>query len=372
MGGKDLWKYCTQEQVRAALRSLRLLDGVRIQEENYFSCLYAVSNHPEQHYHPASVPKKGGGVRRLLVPDPLLCRIQKNILRHVLAELPISEYAAAYKPGTSIVENAKPHVGAKELLKLDIRHFFDSITFFQVYGQAFPSTCYPPAIRTMLANLCCCRDLLPQGAPTSPAVSNLVMKPFDEYMGNWCQERGIGYTRYCDDMAFSGEFDRREVQNKVRSFLAAYGFELNEQKTRVQKAHQRQTVTGIVVNEKPQVSRAYRRKLRAEVHYCSKYGVESHLQRRREGQAPENGRLMEAGKPEEMLPQETGKPEKMPSQEADSSASGCSEEMDVDCVHFLQQLLGKINYVLQVNPEDTEFCRAKEIVKEMLAERASL
>lgn len=337
MGGKDLWKYCTQEQVRTALRSLRLLDGVRIREENYFSCLYAVSNHPERHYHPASVPKKGGGVRRLLVPDPLLCRIQKNILRHVLAEFPISEYAAAYKPGTSIVENAEPHVGAKELLKLDIRHFFDSITFFQVYGQAFPSTCYPPAIRTMLANLCCCRDSLPQGAPTSPAVSNLVMKPFDEYMGNWCQERGIGYTRYCDDMTFSGEFDRREVQNKVRGFLAAYGFELNEQKTRVQKAHQRQTVTGIVVNEKPQVSRAYRRKLRAEIHYCSKYGVESHLQRSREGQAPEKERLMEA-----------------------------------DCVHFLQQLLGKINYVLQVNPEDTEFCRAKEIVKEMLAERASL
>ena len=83
MGGKDLWKYCTAEQVRITLRSLHLLDGVHMEEEKYFSCLYAVSNHPELHYRQASVPKKGGGVRNLLVPDYLLCRIQKNILHGI-------------------------------------------------------------------------------------------------------------------------------------------------------------------------------------------------------------------------------------------------------------------------------------------------
>ena len=336
MGGKDLWKYCTAEQVRITLRSLHLLDGVHMEEEKYFSCLYAVSNHPELHYRQASVPKKGGGVRNLLVPDHLLCRIQKNILRHVLADFPISDYAMAYKTGTAIVENAKPHAGMKEILKLDIRNFFDSITYFQVYRNAFPAVYYPPPIRTMLASLCCCRDSLPQGAPTSPAVSNLVMKPFDEYLGAWCEERGIRYTRYCDDLTFSGKFDRREVQNKVRGFLAAYGFELNEKKTRLQKAHQRQTVTGIVVNEKPQASREYRRRLRAEVYYCSKFGVESHLQRYG-GEGPQK----------EAVPREAGEA----------------------CVRYLQKLQGKINYVLQVNPEDPEFCRAKELVKEMLEAR---
>ena len=336
MKGKDLWKYCTSEQVHAVLRSLHLLDGVRVEEEKYFSCLYAVSNHPERHYHPASVPKRGGGTRKLLVPDHLLCRIQKNILRHVLADFPVSDYAAAYKPGTAVTENAKPHVGAKEILKLDIRNFFDSITYFQVYRNAFPAVYYPPPIRTMLANLCCCRDSLPQGAPTSPAISNLVMRPFDEYMGAWCQERGIRYTRYCDDMTFSGKFDRREVKNKAQGFLAAYGFELNETKTRLQKAHQRQTVTGIVVNEKPQVSREYRRKLRAEVYYCGKFGVESHLQRCR----------------------------------GEEGTKEISREMEGACVRYLRQLLGKINYVLQVNPEDAEFCRAKELAREMLAARS--
>lgn len=334
MKEKDLWKYCTSGQIQAALRSLHLLDGVQIAEEKYFSCLYAVSNHPEEHYHPAAVPKKSGGVRKLMVPDDLLRRIQRNILHHVLAELPVSEYAKAYRPQSAIVENAKPHVGAKAILKLDVRNFFDSITFFQVYRSAFPSMYYPPAIRTLLTNLCCLRDSLPQGAPTSPAVSNLVMKPFDEYMGNWCRERGIRYTRYCDDLTFSGDFDRREVKNKVRGFLAAYGFELNENKTRLQKEHQRQMVTGIVVNEKPQVSLAYRKKLRAEVYYCSKYGAESHLQR-------------------------SGEWEKWKKR---------YQESDVICARYLQQLLGKVNYVLQVNPEDAKFSQAKKLVKAMQKE----
>lgn len=334
MAEKDLWKYCTSAQVQATLRSLHLLDGVRIEEEKYFSCLYAVSNHPEEHYHPAAIPKKGGGVRKLMVPDSLLCRIQKNILHHVLEEFPVSEHAKAYRPRSAIVENAKPHVGAKEILKLDIRNFFDSITFFQVYRSAFPAIYYPPAVRTLLTNLCCCRDSLPQGAPTSPAVSNLVMKPFDEYMGNWCEERGIRYTRYCDDLTFSGDFDRQEVKKKVRGFLAAYGFALNEKKTRVQKEHQRQMVTGIVVNEKPQVGRAYRKKLRAEIYYCGKYGVESHLQRSGEW---ENWKKR-------------------------------YQESDVICMRYLQHLLGKVHYVLQVNPGDAEFCQAKELVKEMQKE----
>lgn len=335
MKEKDLWKYCTSEQVRSTLLSFHLLDGVPIEEEKYFSCLYAVSNHPERHYHPAAIPKRSGGARKLLIPDALLCRIQKNILRHVLAELPVSSYAKAYRPRSAVVENAKPHVGAKEILKLDIRNFFDSITFFQVYRSAFPAVYYPPAIRTLLTNLCCCKDALPQGAPTSPAVSNLVMKPFDDYMGSWCEKREVRYTRYCDDLTFSGEFDRQEVKNKVRGFLAAYGFELNEEKTRIQKKHQRQTVTGIVVNEKPQVSRTYRKKLRAEIYYCGKYGVESHLRRSGEW---ENWKKLH-------------------------------QNAETICVRYLQQLLGKVNFVLQVNPEDMEFCQAKNLVKEMLKEK---
>lgn len=331
MSEHDLWKYCTPKQVREMLRGFDLLRGVKIREEKYFSCLYAVSNHTEQHYRSVEIPKKGGGIRKLMAPDYLLGRIQKNILHHVLAELPVSAYAKAYQPHTSILDNARPHAGARQILKLDTKGFFDHISYFMVYRYAFPAVYYPPAVRTVLANLCCYRDMLPQGAPTSPAVSNLVMKPFDEYMGDWCRERQIQYTRYCDDMTFSGEFDSREVKNKVRGFLAAYGLELNEKKTRVMKNCQRQTVTGIVVNEKPQASRAYRRKLRSDVYYCRKYGVESHLQRRTETE--------------------------------EAASIQMNEGM---CMQYLQSLLGKINYVLQAEPEDMEFQQAKKVVQEMI------
>lgn len=327
MNGQGLWKHCTQEQINETLRSFRLLEGTPIEKEKELACLYAVSNHVESHYHPSVVKKKSGGVRHLMVPDGLLRTIQRNMVCHVLCEIPVSDCATAYRRKSSIVENARPHVGAEQILKLDIRHFFDNITFPLVYQYAFPAQYFPPQIRMMLTTLCCYKDYLPQGAPTSPAVSNLVMKSFDEYMKDWCKERQIQYTRYCDDMTFSGTFDEKIVRNKVKGYLLAMGFELNGKKTRVQKKQHRQTVTGIVVNEKPQVSREYRKKLRAEIYYCGKYGVESHLKR-----------------------------------------SGICQGSREECERYLQQLLGKINYVLQVNPEDTYFQEVREEVRKMQAD----
>ena len=325
----DLWKYCTAEQTWEMLRSFRLLENTSVREEKYLACLYAVSNHVEQHYHEAFIPKKSGGKRKLFVPDPLLKTIQRNIVKHVLAELPISSYATAYRKGSSLADNARPHVGKAQVLKLDMKDFFQNITFPLVYQYAFPATHYPPAVRKMLAALCCYKDCLPQGAPSSPAVSNLVMRPFDEYMGKWCGERQIQYTRYCDDMTFSGIFDKQEVKQKVKSFLYVLGFELNEKKTSVQKQCHRQTVTGVVVNEKLQVSRAYRKQLRSEIYYCQKYGVESHLQKLKE--------KME-GKGNLPIWLSGEKP---------------------DAEKYMQQLAGKINYVLQINPED-EYFRGKK------------
>lgn len=94
------------------------------------------------------------------------------------------------------------------------------------------------------------------------------MRPFDIYMDGWCRERGIAYTRYCDDMTFSGDFDAAALCSKVRSYLEAMGFTLNEKKTKLLTGDVRQSVTGIVVNDKLQVSREYRKKLRQEVYYC--------------------------------------------------------------------------------------------------------
>lgn len=326
----NLWKYCKTEQIKELLRSFRLLEYTSIEEENYFTCLYTVSNHVETHYHSVVIPKKRGGNRKLSVPDTLLSRIQKNIVSHVLAELPVSKYATAYRRKSSVLENANPHVGANQILKLDMKDFFQNITFSMVYQNAFPAIYYPPAVRMLLTTLCCYKDSLPQGAPSSPAVSNLVMRPFDEYIGTWCEERQIHYTRYCDDMTFSGTFDQKELKHKVKSFLYVLGLELNEKKTRVQKQCHRQTVTGIVVNEKAQVSREYRKQLRAEIYYCQKYGMESHLQKLKENMTEQDA---------------------VPSWIIDGKP---------DTERYVRQLLGKINYVLQINPEDEYFRRKRE------------
>lgn len=306
LAGQDFWKYCTTEEIGRTLRTFDLLKGLDVPEEAYLPCLYTVSNQIETHYHPAVISKKSGGRRKLLVPDALLRTIQRNLLHHVLEEFQISEFACAYKKGTSIVDNARPHVGAKLVLKLDIQDFFDQITWILVYQNAFPGTHFPPAIRKMLTEFCCVRDRLPQGAPTSPTVSNLVMRPFDVHMGEWCREREIRYTRYCDDLTFSGVFAPEEVIRKVRGFLQVYGFELNRKKTRVLGRGNAQSVTGIVVNEKAQVSRAYRRKLRQEVYLFDRYGIKTE-------EGPKN------------------------------------DEKE------RRRLLGKMRYVLSVNPEDVWF-----------------
>lgn len=306
MAGQDFWKYCTTEEIGRTLRTFDLLKGLDVPEEAYLPCLYTVSNQIETHYHPVVISKKSGGRRKLLVPDALLRTIQRNLLHHVLEEFQISEFACAYKKGTSIVDNARPHVGAKLVLKLDIQDFFNQITWILVYQNAFPGTHFPPAIRKMLTEFCCVRDRLPQGAPTSPTVSNLVMRPFDVHMGEWCREREIRYTRYCDDLTFSGVFAPEEVIRKVRGFLQVYGFELNRKKTRVLGRGNAQSVTGIVVNEKAQVSRAYRRKLRQEVYLFDRYGIKTE-------EGPKN------------------------------------DEKE------RRRLLGKMRYVLSVNPEDVWF-----------------
>lgn len=321
----DLWRYCTAEKWQEFLVSLDLLGGVPADRAAYLRCLYALSNHPEAHYRTLSVPKRGGGRRTLREPDALLKKVQKNILRHILDGAPVSEYACAYRKGMGVRQNAAIHLGQPMILKLDIHDFFGSITFPMVMRSAFPGTLFPPAAATMLTSLCCFRDVLPQGAPTSAAISNLVMEPFDRHMGAWCAARGIRYSRYCDDMTFSGAFDAGEVEAKVRAFLEAMGFSLNRKKTKLMTAGRRQTVTGLVVNEKLQVPREYQRALRQELYFCETYGVRSHMERK-------NGRV--------------------PSEE--------------EAARYLESLAGKVAYVASVDPESENARRMQEKIKNLI------
>ncbi len=146
-----------------------------------------------------------------------------------------------------------------------------------VKERVFEEKKYSEPIRILLSVLCVYSHTIPQGAPTSPTISNIIMRDFDEVVGEWCNERGISYSRYCDDMTFSGDFDEKEVVDFVRAELRKAGFFLNNKKTVCLHDGQRKEVTGIVVNEKLAVPANYKKKIRQELYYINKYGLESHL-----------------------------------------------------------------------------------------------
>ena len=277
--------------------------------------LYAVSNNLSKHYRKTKLPKKGGGFRNLSVPDEVLKSIQKRIAEVLLIHMPVSRYAKAYRFGSSTLRNAKHHIGKQVVLKLDILHFFDSIRYSTVKDKAFPENIFAEPLRILLTMLCYYKDALPQGAPSSPAITNIILYEFDEQIGQWCWERGIAYTRYCDDMTFSGDFDPAEVIRFIRLELKKMGFLLNEQKTKIQRPGRQQTVTGIVVNERLSIPTDYRRKLRQELYFCRKFGIREHLQK-------------------------------------------IGLEILEDT--YRMQLLGKVNYVLQVHPDDEEIKVARK------------
>ncbi len=239
--------------------------------------LYAVSNSIGKHYREVRLPKKDGSFRTLSVPDEVLKRIQRAIADVLLIHEPVSSYATAYRVAVGIERNALPHVGKPKVLKMDVARFFDSIRYSDVKEKVFPASRYSEQNRILLAMLCYYKDVLPQGAPSSPAITNVLLRDFDERVGAWCGERRIAYTRYCDDMTFSGDFDEKEVVAFVTDELKALGFTPNKRKTTVVTAGKRQTVTGLVVNEKVSLPVDYKRQIRMDVHYCERFGVESHL-----------------------------------------------------------------------------------------------
>lgn len=120
---------------------------------------------------------------------------------------------------------------------------------------------------------------LPQGTPTAAYISNIILRSFDEKIGNYCDNLNISYTRYSDDLTFSGDFNVQEIISLVKDELRKYHFQLNYDKIKVIRNNNRQIVTGIVVNKKLSIKREYKKKIRQEIYYINKYGIDSHLKK---------------------------------------------------------------------------------------------
>jgi RNA-directed DNA polymerase len=221
-------------------------------------------------YHVYRIAKRSGGRREIAAPDDNLKALQRRILRRVLARLRVHPAVRGFQRGHSIVTNAREHCGRAVVVRLDIRDFFPSTAAKRVQAY-FRAIGWDRNAARVLAELTTYRDALPQGAPTSPRLANLVNYALDSSLDTLARKHGGTYTRYADDLIFSfAEDNRGNVHSVVRStafLVREYGYQLHMgRKLRIRRQHQRQEVTGLVVNARVNLPRRTRRLLRAVEH----------------------------------------------------------------------------------------------------------
>lgn len=241
-------------------------------------------------YSRFTIPKRRGGVRTIEAPDDKLKVLQRLILRRLLNPLPLPEAATGFVSGRSIVDNARPHTEMAVVINLDLADFFPSITAARI-ETTWRALGWGAEAATVLTRMCTNENHLPQGAPTSPALSNLVCRHLDARLAALAEKREGAYTRYADDITISlpgfGRNKRlrphrsgqvrarpakrivvgRQLLTHVKAIIEAEGFKIQmKKKVRVQRAHQRQTATGLVVNQTVNLPRETRRLIRAMQH----------------------------------------------------------------------------------------------------------
>jgi hypothetical protein len=236
------------------------------------------------------VPKRSGGTRTISAPDPQLKTLQRLILRRVLGGLAAHPAACGFEAGQSIVTNALPHVGKSVIVKLDVKDFFGSTTAARV--EAYLRLIgWDAESAALLVRLCTYNGSLPQGAPTSPRLSNLVNFRLDSRLAGAAESIGCAYTRYADDLTFSHNDDQwegtQDGNRKIprpavspgrindiiwmaKKILSDEGYRIHtRKKLQIRRRHQRQQVTGLVVNAAPALPRPTRRWLRAVEHHVA-------------------------------------------------------------------------------------------------------
>jgi retron-type reverse transcriptase len=225
-----------------------------------------------------------GKVREIAEPKPELKKKQRQILHWLCARgIGASKYAHGFVRGKSTVTAAKLHTGKNVILKMDIKDFFPSISKQRVLHTLMKEG-IEKEIAENIAETCTLNNYLPQGAPTSPFLSNLVAKSLDYRLAGLCRSWAptfkIYYTRYADDLIFSSNL--RKLNHMIPAIMRIVeqeGFKVNHAKTRVLRNSNRQKVLGLVVNDKVNVKRDYWRNLRAEMHQLK-------LKARNEGKLP--------------------------------------------------------------------------------------
>lgn len=260
----------------------------------------------EYYYRYYEISKKSGGFRAIAEPLPSLKEIQRWILENILDNVKINAAAKAFRKNVFINDNARFHRGQEYVLTVDVKDFFPSISPKRIF-KVFERIGYSKNVCSILTDLCCLKGGLPQGAPTSPSLSNSVCRYIDAQLLAFAKKNGLRYTRYADDITVSGDKVGADTIFYLYRILKKHGFTPNEAKTRLQRKHQRQQVTGIIVNEKMQAPRELRREIRQHAFFVKKYGFDDH-----------------------------------------------AAWLEIDKAHYKEHLLGKAGFVISVNKNDRD------------------
>lgn len=246
--------------------------------------LYKLSD--EEKYIEFKIKKRTKGTRTIIAPNSGIKFIQKNLSNVLLEIYPNKKCVHGYVKKKGIKTNAIAHVNKKTLINIDLKDFFPSINFGRVMGlfKSYPFN-FSDTIAVTIAQICCYKGFLPQGAPTSPIISNLICRRLDNELIDLSIKGRFIYTRYADDITFStnilpipaelGEIKeyKLSLSTEIKRIIKENGFGINQSKTRYATRYNRQEVTGLVVNQFPNVKRNYVRHVRAMLHSWEKYGI---------------------------------------------------------------------------------------------------
>ncbi|MCB1054473.1 MAG: RNA-directed DNA polymerase [Acidobacteria bacterium] len=226
----------------------------------------AIQRSPERYYRIFKIPK-GKSSRQIEAPRVALKVIQKWFGSHLAAACPLDDCVYGFVPGRSAPLAAKQHCGASWVYSLDIRDFFPSVSSGMV-SEALRLKGYPDHAASLMAKLCCYEGRLAQGSPASPALSNLVFAPVDQLLAEIARANACTYTRYADDITFSGRTEvPARLQEEVRKALQEGGWQIAGHKEHLARAPRRLKVHGLLVNGRfPRLTKGYRNRLRALEH----------------------------------------------------------------------------------------------------------
>ena len=303
----------------------------------YVHNVYSIANDTSKHYKRTFIPKRNGKKREINEPDKDLKFIQKVLSTRFFNKFYNARRlscAHGFIDGRSIRSNANSHLKHNFLLKLDIKDFFPSIKENLVFERCFGKDLYPESVKVLITKLVTLNGALPQGAPTSPIISNIVMSDFDMAMMKYANEHHLSYTRYADDIAISSNerFDHKEVISFVKTNL----FEINHMKLNMKKIvfvgnGSKKEICGVLVNEKLQVSKEYRDSIRQEMYFINKNGIQDHI----------NYLFYEKHKLDKLY----------------------------SVTEYARILLGKINHVLNIDKNNKQFIAYKKQLEELTGKK---